>query len=118
MKRKGCLLAVLVVAALVAVGVGALAIADRGRPPQFPAREKLFPGVVYTRTVRLSPRPLMIHVVTIDTKGGNGIRFLVTPPDDRASDQPLRARTTSQFLQEFDMQLAINGDGFSPWWSN
>ena len=30
---------------------------------------------------------------------------------------PLNARTTSQFLEEFDLQLAINGGGFSPWWS-
>jgi hypothetical protein len=30
---------------------------------------------------------------------------------------PLRARTTSAFLEEFDAQVAINGDGFAPWWS-
>jgi hypothetical protein len=30
----------------------------------------------------------------------------------------LKARTTSQFLQEFGVQIAINGDGFSPWWSH
>jgi hypothetical protein len=46
-----------------------------------------------------------------------GLRFLVTPPDEAGSDLPLRARTTSAFLQEFDVQIAINGDGFSPWWS-
>jgi exopolysaccharide biosynthesis protein len=31
---------------------------------------------------------------------------------------PLKARTTSQFLEDFDLQIAINGGGFSPWWSN
>jgi exopolysaccharide biosynthesis protein len=30
----------------------------------------------------------------------------------------LKARTTSQFLEEFGLQIAVNGDGFSPWWSN
>jgi exopolysaccharide biosynthesis protein len=29
----------------------------------------------------------------------------------------LNARTTSQFLNEFGVQIAINGDGFHPWWS-
>jgi exopolysaccharide biosynthesis protein len=29
----------------------------------------------------------------------------------------LKARTTSDFLDEFDLQVAINGGGFSPWWS-
>ncbi|HEX6271354.1 MAG TPA: hypothetical protein VFZ43_14040, partial [Anaerolineales bacterium] len=26
-------------------------------------------------------------------------------------------RTTSHFLDEFGLQIAINGGGFSPWWS-
>ena len=51
-------------------------------------------------------------------RGGHGIRVMVTPPDERGSQNPLRARTTSQFVQEFGLQLAVNGDGFSPWWSN
>lgn len=55
-------------------------------------------------------------MVTIDTKLA-GIRFLVTPPDSDG-DQPLLARTTSQFLTEYQVQLAINGDGFTPWWSH
>ncbi len=115
MKRR-LLWTLVPVAALLAILVGALAVYTRGRPPQLPAREKLFDGIVYTRSVRLSPRPLMIHVITVDTRG-TGVRVLVTPPDDREGNYPLRARTTSQFLQEFGMQVAINGDGFSPWWS-
>jgi exopolysaccharide biosynthesis protein len=31
---------------------------------------------------------------------------------------PLVARTTSEFLREFDLQLAVNGNGFEPWRSN
>ncbi len=102
--------------AVLAILAGALAIYTRGRPPQLPAREKLFSGIAYSRLVRLAPRPLMIHVITVDTRG-TGVRVLVTPPDDRDGEYPLRARTTSQFLQEFGMSVAINGDGFSPWWS-
>jgi hypothetical protein len=59
---------------------------------------------------------MIIHTVTIDMRA-NGLRFLVTPPDARGTEEPLRARTTSQFQHEFGAQLAINGDGFSPWWS-
>jgi hypothetical protein len=86
------------------------------RPLPVPIREKLFPGVVYVRDVHVQPRPIITHVITIDMRTG-GMHLLVTPADDRGSDLPLRARTTSEFLQEFDVQIAINGDGFSPWWS-
>lgn len=88
----------------------------RGRVLPVSANETLFPGVEYTRKVHLQPRPMVVHIVTIDMRTP-GLRFLVTPPDDRGSDLPLRARTTSEFLEEFDVQIAINGDGFSPWWS-
>lgn len=88
----------------------------RGRPLPVPSREQLFPGVQYVRDVHVRPRPIVVHWVTIDMRTP-GLRFLVTPADDRGSDLPLRARTTSEFLKEFDVQIAINGDGFSPWWS-
>ncbi len=107
--------------ALSAAGVAAALFAGgllyvRNRPLPVPAREKLFPGVVYARDVHIQPRPLVTHTITIDMRTA-GLRFLVTPADDRGSDLPLRARTTSDFLREFDVQIAINGDGFSPWWS-
>ncbi len=88
----------------------------RGRPLPLPAEETLHAGVEYERMVRLLPRPMVIHVITINLKT-NGLRFVVTPPDDPNSDKPLKARTTSQFLEEFDLDIAVNGDGFSPWWS-
>ncbi len=109
-------IAVAAVAAL-ALLIGAIAVYNRGRPMPVPTRERLFDGVTYSRMVRLSPRPLVIHVITADMKAG-GMRVLVTPPDEKNSQHPLHARTTSQFLQEFGVQVAINGDGFSPWWSN
>jgi hypothetical protein len=57
-----------------------------------------------------------VHLLTIDTNV-KGLEFMVTPPDDVNSETPLKARTTSQFLEDFDVQVAINGDGFTPWWS-
>ena len=104
---------------LLLIGITAAAFTAfvRGRPLPVPTKEKLFDGVTYVRTVRWSPRVMVIHVITVDTRG-NGVRVLVTPPDEKGAQHPLRARTTSQFLQEFGVQIAVNGDGFSPWWSN
>ena len=95
---------------------GAFLLYDRGRPAPIPLKRELYDGVVYRRVVQFTPRPMIAHVIIIDTKV-NGVKFLVTPPDSDG-EMPLNARTTSQFLEEFGVQLAINGDGFDPWWSN
>ncbi len=101
---------------LLVLCVGGYSLYGRGRPAPVPMKQKLYDGVIYRRIIRVVPRPMIIHVVTVDTKS-NGISFLVTPPDSR-SEKPLNARTTSQFLEKFHLQLAVNGDRFSPWWSH
>lgn len=85
------------------------------RPQPRPVTENLFNGVIYERIVRRTPRPVVIHVVRVDMSA-SGIGVLVTPGD---TDQhlPLKARTTSKFLTDFRVQIAINGDGFQPWHS-
>ncbi len=88
---------------------------DRGRPAPLPTKRELYEGVTYRRIVQFIPRPMIAHIIKIDTKA-KGMKLLVTPPDSNG-ETPLNARTTSQFLDEFDVQIAINGDGFSPWWS-
>ena len=95
---------------------GAFLLYDRGRPAPIPVKRELYEGVTYRRVVKFTPRPMIAHVIVIDTKV-KGIGFLVTPPDSKG-ELPLNARTTSQFLEEFGVQIAINGDGFRPWWSN
>jgi exopolysaccharide biosynthesis protein len=65
--------------------------------------------------VRRQPRPLVIHIVTIDLQAP-GLGFLVTPGDAKAK-RPLKAQTVRQFLQANRAQLAINGDYFWPWYS-
>jgi hypothetical protein len=82
--------------------------------PEALSEKPLFQGITYTRSIRSDPRPLVIHVVKVDLDAP-GIRFLVTPHDD-LEGYIYRARTTSQFLDDFNVQLAINGDGFEPWW--
>ncbi|HEX2991683.1 MAG TPA: phosphodiester glycosidase family protein [Anaerolineales bacterium] len=94
---------------------GGYLLYDRGRPAPVPMKQKLYEGVVYRRLVRVFPRPMIAHVITVDTKA-KGISFLVTPADSKG-ETPLKARATSQFLEEFGVQVAVNGDGFSPWWS-
>lgn len=88
---------------------------NRSRPTPIPVQQMLYEGVTYHRVVRFIPYPLIAHVLEIDTKS-KGIELLITPPDS-SGETPLKARTTSQFLEEFDVQIAINGDGFLPWWS-
>lgn len=104
------------VIAILVLCIGGYLLYGRGRPAPVPMKQKLYEGVVYRRVVQAFPHPMIAHVITIDTKD-NGISFLVTPPDSK-SNKPLNARTTSQFLDEFNVQIAINGDGFSPWWSH
>lgn len=103
----------LVVIALCVIGYS---IYDRGRPAPVPTKRTLFEGAVtYNRRVYYLPHLVITHVLKIDTKD-KGFRMLITPPDNK-DGPPLNARTTTQFLDEFGMQIAINGDGFHPWWS-
>ncbi len=85
------------------------------RPLPGSAHETLFDGITYIRDVRHDPRPLVIHVVTIDLDTP-GLRFFVTP-GDASGGRELRAQSTSQFLDRYHLQLAINGDFYRPWWS-
>ena len=102
--------------ALIALCVVGYILYDRGRPAPVPAKRTLFDGAVtYHRRVYYLPHLVIAHVLVIDTKV-KGFRVLVTPPDN-SEGPPLDARTTTQFLDEFDAQIAINGDGFYPWWS-
>ncbi|MFN8411266.1 MAG: phosphodiester glycosidase family protein [Anaerolineales bacterium] len=101
--------------ALILMGlVGGYYISIIGRPIPIPEKRLLFKGVTYYRQIRYFPHSMIAHVLVIDTKRANGFQLMVTPPDDGGK---ISARTTSQFLKEFNVQIAINGDGFFPWWS-
>lgn len=97
------------------VCVGSYLLYDRGRPAPISTKRTLYEGVIYRRIVHVFPRPMIAHLIVIDRKE-SGAEFFVTPRDTN-DDLPLNARTTSQFLDEFGLQIAINGDGFVPWWS-
>ncbi len=105
---------VLILAGFLALGV-TYHFYDRGRPAPIPIKKKLYTGVTYRRMVRYAPHFRIAHVLTIDRRTP-GLQLFVTPAD-QAEEEPLLARTTSEFTEEFDVQIAVNGDGFFPWWS-
>ncbi len=86
-----------------------------GRPIPVPVKQDIFEAVTYHRVVRYLPHSMIAHILVIDTKTKD-MQFMVTPPDE-VSEGVLKARTTSQYLEEYGLQIAINGDGFFPWWS-
>lgn len=78
-----------------------------------------FVGVSIQRIVRSSPRPQIIHLVTIDPQA-RGIRFLVTPangdPNGAAAGDPnheTTRETTLAFARQTHAQLAINTSFFT-----
>jgi Phosphodiester glycosidase len=83
------------------------------RPPRRFDQQILFPGIQYQRQIYDSPRPYILHLVQIDLTTP-GIRALVTPGKKTPLGGETIARTTSDFLQEFDLQLAINANYFYP----
>ncbi|MBD2356588.1 phosphodiester glycosidase family protein [Tolypothrix sp. FACHB-123] len=89
------------------------------RPSRTDEQQVLFQGIVYQRRAISQPRSATMHIVTVDLTAP-GIKPLVTPPTPGKGRKTL-ARTTSEFLQEFKLQLAVNGSYFhhfeekSPW---
>lgn len=114
-KRKIARFIVAIITVVAAFVAAYFVVLGRNRPAPIPTKETLYDGVTYQRVVRYFPNAMIAHIIKIDTKT-KGIQFLVTPADSKG-ETPLNARTTSQFLDEFGVQIAINGDGFSPWWS-
>jgi Phosphodiester glycosidase len=90
------------------------------RPPQKPLTKMLFEGIYYQRVVRTDPRPMMVHIVTLDLKQP-GLKPFITPSNPSVRPEHTQARTATQFVKEFGVQLAINGSFFykfreeTPW---
>ncbi len=85
---------------------------DSPKPIPNHIHQTLFEGITYQRDIRKTPRPIIIHLVKIDLTDPK-IRFLVTPGAVTEKGE-IGARTTRQFLTEFNLQLAINGSYFYP----
>ncbi len=72
---------------------------------------EIFSGLYYSREVLEGP--IIVHTIRIDLNAP-GIHFIVSPQEP-TGNFVLPARTTSHFLQEFGLQVALNADFFDPW---
>lgn len=87
------------------------------RPPRTHQQQVLFNGIIYQRRALSTPRPAIIHIVTVDLTKPR-IKAFVTPGTPTQSHGITTARTTSEFLDEFNLQLAINASYFHPFREN
>jgi Phosphodiester glycosidase len=87
------------------------------RPPRTNLQKTLFPGITYQRQALDSPRPLMVHIVTINLNQA-GMNVQVTPGNPTPDNREITARTTTEFLKEFNLQLAVNANFFYPFREN
>ncbi len=83
------------------------------RPIQVIPQARLFQGITYQREYHKSPQRYWLHIVTVDLTAPS-LRVLVTPGNPGTDNHEINARTTSEFLREFGLQLAINGSYFYP----
>jgi hypothetical protein len=113
-RRRIFLISLLSCVVIIALTLGGYLFWRDHRPQPPSVRETLFTGITYIRDVRQQPRPLIIHVVQIDL-ATPGLSFLVTPGEP-VDGHEIRAQTVSEFLSKYNLQLAINGDFFWPWW--
>jgi exopolysaccharide biosynthesis protein len=64
----------------------------------------------------MTPYMMVAHIVSINMSNPD-LRVIITPGDPN-TDYPLTAETTSDFLEESGALVAVNGDGFTPWYYN
>lgn len=101
---------ILLIASVLAYGL----YTHRPQPPNI--RQKIFRGVTYERVSFRNPRPMVVHIITVDLKASQA-KFFTTPPVSGLK-YPYRAQPVSDFLQKNKLQLAINADFFKPSWSH
>ena len=86
------------------------------RPQPANETRNLFEGVTYRRESRKSPRPIVLHLATVDLHAP-GLRFVTTAA--KTDDElPFKGQLTTGFLKENKLSLAVNGDFFHPWQSD
>ncbi len=115
-KKPIVFVTIIVIASIALTGVLLVSGIFLMRPSRTEIVEPLFQGVTYNRHFTASPQPILWHVITVDLTAP-GVKLFVTPGDN-SGGMELLARTTSEFLEEFDLQVAINGGFFSPMYSN
>lgn len=105
--------AVLLLVSLPPLGVfGYQVITLYGDRPE-PTRRMLFQGVEYIREIVDEPSAV-VHIVRVDL-AAEGVEVLVTLPDYPGEELAFKARRTSDFLQQHDLQVAINAGHYHPY---
>ena len=80
-----------------------------------PVDRELFPGVRHVRTALREPREVVINLLFVDLT--SPIEFQITKPS--AEKHPkVNAATTAAFLQDANVQVAMNANFFHPFHSN
>lgn len=84
------------------------------------APKLIFQGITYSRRVTDQPRPQMTHIFEIDLTSP-GVRPFTTPGYEGAepnrqgiNGRETLTRRTSEFLQTYNLQLAVNANFFFP----
>lgn len=86
------------------------------RPPRTAWRTDLAPGITYERWFQRQPRPMLIHLVSIDLRQP-GLEVIVTPGEPGSDGYEIAAQTTREFLHASGAQVAINGSFFAPFYT-
>jgi len=92
------------------------------RPPRTEIEQSLAAGIDYQRQIYSQPRPYIAHIVTIDLTN-QAIAAFVTPIVAQSHQSEFgrdeySALTTSSFVRQFDLKLAVNGSFFYPFAEN
>ncbi|MEL6261666.1 MAG: phosphodiester glycosidase family protein [Cyanobacteria bacterium J06626_6] len=101
--------------------IGAYGSTVLQRPPReaIPKRP-LFQGIAYSRQILNEPRPQVIHILEVDLTAPGIEPFATagienTPVDDESSQvRETRVQRTSNFLEQHQLQLAVNANFFYP----
>ncbi len=80
------------------------------RPPLTEIKQEIIPAIVYQRRTFQVPRPYIVHLVEIDLSEPN-LKPIITKPFNSIDT---RALTTSQFVRQNQLVLAVNGSFFAP----
>ncbi|MBE9179824.1 phosphodiester glycosidase family protein [Oculatella sp. LEGE 06141] len=83
------------------------------RPARTAETRSLFQGIVYQRQIHASPRPFVTHLISVDLTAP-GVRAFVAPGTPTPDQTETTAYTVSEFLTQFDLQLAVNASFFYP----
>jgi len=83
------------------------------RPPRTEIKQQLSSGIDYQRKIYSQPRPYIAHIVTIDLTNPQ-LEPFASPIISTSGEDEYSALTTSSFVRQFDLKLAVNGSFFYP----